>query len=248
MARARRRRGPDLAGLADRPPPGGPARPPRPRARLPLHRHGRGRQGLQGPSTAPTAASEARTRGRGPSACASPTRARPSSTTSSAATRPSSTRHLDDPVIARADGSVLYNFAVAIDDLDAGITHVIRGEDHLSNTPKQLLVLEALGAEPAAATPTSRSCTAPTARSSPSATARRRSRSCATPATSPRRSATTSRCWAGATPTTRPCSRPTQLVERFAIDRVSRNPAALRRAEAALDERPLPARAVRRTS
>jgi glutamyl-tRNA synthetase len=54
--------------------------------------------------------------------------------------------HLDDPVIARADGSPLYNFAVAIDDMDAAITHVIRGEDHLSNTPKQLLVLEALGA------------------------------------------------------------------------------------------------------
>ncbi len=54
--------------------------------------------------------------------------------------------HLDDPVIARADGSVLYNFAVAIDDLDAGITTVVRGEDHLSNTPKQLLVLEALEA------------------------------------------------------------------------------------------------------
>jgi glutamyl-tRNA synthetase len=51
--------------------------------------------------------------------------------------------HLDDPVIARADGSVLYNFAVAVDDLDAQITHVVRGEDHLSNTPKQLLVLEA---------------------------------------------------------------------------------------------------------
>ncbi len=56
--------------------------------------------------------------------------------------------HLDDPVIARADGSVLYNFAVAIDDLDAGITHVVRGEDHLSNTPKQLLVFEALGETP----------------------------------------------------------------------------------------------------
>jgi glutamyl-tRNA synthetase len=54
--------------------------------------------------------------------------------------------HLDDPVIARADGSVLYNFAVAVDDLDAQITHVVRGEDHLSNTPKQLLVYEALGA------------------------------------------------------------------------------------------------------
>jgi len=52
---------------------------------------------------------------------------------------------MDDPVIARADDSPLYNFAVAIDDLDAGITHVVRGEDHLSNTPKQLLVFEALG-------------------------------------------------------------------------------------------------------
>jgi glutamyl-tRNA synthetase len=64
--------------------------------------------------------------------------------------------HLDDPVIARADGSVLYNFAVAIDDLDAGITDVVRGDDHLSNTPKQLLVIEAAreaGLAPDARTP-----------------------------------------------------------------------------------------------
>jgi glutamyl-tRNA synthetase len=54
----------------------------------------------------------------------------------------------DDFVIARADGSVLYNFAVAVDDADMGITHVIRGDDHLSNTPKQLLVMEALGTTP----------------------------------------------------------------------------------------------------
>src|SRR5579884_628819 len=53
---------------------------------------------------------------------------------------------MDDRVIARADGSVLYNFAVAVDDLDAAITHVVRGEDHISNTPTQLLVFEALGA------------------------------------------------------------------------------------------------------
>src|SRR5436305_1620519 len=53
---------------------------------------------------------------------------------------------MDDPVIARADGSGLYNFAVAVDDLDAGITDVVRGEDHLSNTPKQLLVFRALEA------------------------------------------------------------------------------------------------------
>ena len=51
----------------------------------------------------------------------------------------------DDPVIARGDGSVLYNFAVAVDDADMGITDVIRGDDHLSNTPRQLLVLGALG-------------------------------------------------------------------------------------------------------
>jgi glutamyl-tRNA synthetase len=56
--------------------------------------------------------------------------------------------NMDDPVIARADGSALYNFAVAVDDLDAEITTVVRGEDHLSNTPKQLLVFEALGATP----------------------------------------------------------------------------------------------------
>jgi glutamyl-tRNA synthetase len=58
--------------------------------------------------------------------------------------------HLDDPVIARADGSVLYNFAVAVDDLDQEVTHIVRGEDHLSNTAKQVLVLEALGADPPA--------------------------------------------------------------------------------------------------
>jgi glutamyl-tRNA synthetase len=54
----------------------------------------------------------------------------------------------DDFVIARADGSVLYNFAVAVDDAEMGVTEVVRGDDHLSNTPKQLLVLEALGFEP----------------------------------------------------------------------------------------------------
>lgn len=54
----------------------------------------------------------------------------------------------DDFVIARGDGSVLYNFAVAVDDAGMGITEVVRGDDHLSNTPKQLLVLAALGHEP----------------------------------------------------------------------------------------------------
>ena len=57
-------------------------------------------------------------------------------------------RSYDDFVIARGDLSVLYNFAVAVDDADMGITEVIRGDDHLSNTPKQLLVFEALGIDP----------------------------------------------------------------------------------------------------
>jgi glutamyl-tRNA synthetase len=56
-------------------------------------------------------------------------------------------RSYDDFVIARGDGSVLYNFAVAVDDAEMGITDVVRGDDHLSNTPKQLLVLAALGFE-----------------------------------------------------------------------------------------------------
>jgi len=55
---------------------------------------------------------------------------------------------MDDFVIARADGSVLYVFANLVDDLDAEITDVVRGEDHISNTPKQLLVLDALGIPP----------------------------------------------------------------------------------------------------
>ncbi len=53
----------------------------------------------------------------------------------------------DDFVIARGDGTPLYNLAVAVDDAEMGITDVIRGDDHLSNTPKQAMVLEALSQE-----------------------------------------------------------------------------------------------------
>ena len=55
---------------------------------------------------------------------------------------------IDDFVIARSDGSPLYNLAVAVDDHDMGVTHVVRGADHLSNTPRQLMIIEALGATP----------------------------------------------------------------------------------------------------
>ena len=54
---------------------------------------------------------------------------------------------LDDLIIARSDGSPTYNFSVIIDDFDMGITHVIRGDDHLNNTPRQMNMLAALGAE-----------------------------------------------------------------------------------------------------
>jgi glutamyl-tRNA synthetase len=55
---------------------------------------------------------------------------------------------IKDFVIQRSDGSPLYNLAVAVDDRDMGITHVVRGQDHVSNTPRQLMMLRALGAEP----------------------------------------------------------------------------------------------------
>jgi glutamyl-tRNA synthetase len=55
---------------------------------------------------------------------------------------------IDDFVIRRSDGSALYNLAVAVDDRDMGITHVVRGEDHISNTPRQLMILRALGEDP----------------------------------------------------------------------------------------------------
>ncbi len=54
---------------------------------------------------------------------------------------------LEDMVILRSDGRPVYNFASPVDDWVDGITHVIRGDDHVSNTPKQIVVLEALGAE-----------------------------------------------------------------------------------------------------
>jgi glutamyl-tRNA synthetase len=57
---------------------------------------------------------------------------------------------IDDFVIRRSDGSALYNLAVAVDDRDMGITQVIRGEDHVSNTPRQVMILRALGEEPPA--------------------------------------------------------------------------------------------------
>ena len=128
-------------------------------------------------------------------------------------------------MIARGDGTPLYNFAVAVDDLEMGITDVIRGDDHLSNTPKQLLVLEALGADaaalraPAAAPRPRRQEALQAPRRRLGAGAARRAATCRP------RCATTSRCSAGAPRTTRRSSRPRELVERFSIERVGRSSA-----------------------
>jgi len=57
-------------------------------------------------------------------------------------------RELDDLVLVRSDGSPTFHLVVVVDDIDMGITHILRGEDHLSNTPKQAQIFAALGAEP----------------------------------------------------------------------------------------------------
>jgi glutamyl/glutaminyl-tRNA synthetase len=55
---------------------------------------------------------------------------------------------LDDLIILRSDGAPTYNFSVVIDGNDMGITHVVRGDDHLNNTPRQLNIMESLGLSP----------------------------------------------------------------------------------------------------
>ncbi len=57
-------------------------------------------------------------------------------------------RELDDLIIARSDGTSTYNFCVVVDDVDMQITHIIRGDDHLANTPRQILLYQALGHAP----------------------------------------------------------------------------------------------------
>jgi glutamyl-tRNA synthetase len=59
-----------------------------------------------------------------------------------------SNTELDDLVIARPDGTPTYNFCVVVDDIDMAITHVIRGDDHVNNTPRQIHIFRALGNEP----------------------------------------------------------------------------------------------------
>ena len=79
---------------------------------------------------------------------ACPRRETSRSTTSCVGEVTFSTDVIGDPVIVRSDGRPAYNFAVVVDDVQMAITHVIRGEDHISNTPRQVLLYEALGASP----------------------------------------------------------------------------------------------------
>jgi hypothetical protein len=58
---------------------------------------------------------------------------------------PTPNSELDDLIIARSDGTPIYNFCVVVDDIDMQIMHVIRGDDHLNNTPRQMNMLLALG-------------------------------------------------------------------------------------------------------
>ena len=85
---------------------------------------------------------------------------------------------LSDPVLVRADGTYLYTLPSVVDDIDLGITHVVRGEDHVANTAPQIQLFEALGAEPQPSAITI-SWLAPRARLCPSASGHCPSKACA---------------------------------------------------------------------
>ena len=125
------------------------ATPSRVRRRLPRPGDGEGRRGLEGRARRPTAATAAAASEEPGAAVRLRVPDEGETVVQDTIRGPVSFPNgsFDDFVIARGDGTVLYNFAVAVDDAEMGITDVVRGDDHLSNTPKQLLVLEALGHE-----------------------------------------------------------------------------------------------------
>ena len=163
VARPRLRRGAVLPDAADGPLSRGARRHARARTRLSLlHDARRARRAARRADGArrkaalrrPLAAREcagqdaARRASRRCSASAIRTTAPSPGTTRSRARSRSRNAELDDLVIARADGTPTYNFCVVVDDLDMRITHVIRGDDHVNNTPRQINILRALGATP----------------------------------------------------------------------------------------------------
>ena len=127
-------------------------------------------------------------------------------------------------MIARGDGTPLYNLEVAVDDAEMEITDVVRGDDHLSNTPKQLLVLVPSGISPPryAHLPLLHG---PDGRKLSKRDGAASVQELAISATCRRRSATTSPCSAGGPRTMRPSSTTDELIERFSIERVGRSSA-----------------------
>ena len=131
---------------------------------------------------------------------------------------------IEDLVLVRSDGRPTYNFASPLEDMWDGITHVIRGADHISNTPKQIQILQALGGEiPVYAH-------VPNVNGADGKKLSKRHGAVTVdefrrPAMCPRRSWTSSRCSAGLR-TARPRScRRDELVERFSLERVGASPA-----------------------
>ncbi len=194
-----------------------------------------------------TAASAAPTRARAPCGCACPTTA---STVVRdvirGETRVRERACMDDLVIARADGTPVYHLAVVVDDLDAGITHVVRGADHYSNTPKQMRILEAMGAEaplyahvPLLHGPDGKKLSK---RHGAASVQELRDAGYLPEAV---RNYLALLGW-GYDEDDDVLHAPRSCSERFSLERVSKSPGGLRRAEAALDERPLPARAAGR--
>ncbi len=125
---------------------------------------------------------------------------------------------LDDLIIARSDGTPTYNFCVVVDDMDMQITHVIRGDDHLNNTPRQMNMLLALGRQTAGVCAPAHDSWAPTAPNFRSATARSACCSTATKASCPKPCSITWCAWAGRT-AIRKFSRIEEMVRLFDIAR-----------------------------
>ena len=151
----------------------------------------------------------------------------------------------DDLVIARADGTPIYHLAVVVDDLDMGITHVVRGADHYSNTPKQMLILQAMGEEaplyahvPLLHGPDGKKLSK---RHGAASVQELRDRGYLPEAV---RNYVALLGWG--TEESQEFFTTDELVSEFSLERVSKSPGGVRRAEAAPHERPLPARAAAR--
>ena len=148
----------------------------------------------------------------------------------------------DDLVIARADGTPVYHLAVVVDDHDAGITHVVRGADHYSNTPKHVLIQQALGVDtpvyahlPLLHGPDGKKLSK---RHGAASVQELRDGGYLPEAV---RNYLALLGWGYDEETTFFTTE--ELQRHFSLERVSKSPGRLRRAEAALDERPLRARA-----